>query len=397
MEGVAWSPDGRVLACGVYTDGTNMTVAAVSAADGRVTLLSPRRWLRVHRPAWLRDGSGLVFSATEQVNNQIWHVSYPSGEARRVTDDTNSYGTGSLSLTADSSTIATLQQEAISHLYVAPQAEAGRARQVTPGVAARLITFGMSWTPDGRIVYATMMGGNTDIWIMNADGTGNRQLTHDPGYDAGPEVSPDGRHVVFESTRSGRRNVWRMDIDGGNPKQLTDGGADVTPSFSPDGRWVIYHSAATSDLRKTPVEGGESVRLTDRAASPPTGLSQRTSAVSPADGRIAGLSRDGEGSRPRLAIFPPEGGAPIVSFDLPPGALREPRWSQDGGAILYLIDRARSSSLWSQPAAGGAPKLLADFTPEQVFSFAVSRDGKSLAFARGALLRDVVLISESGQ
>jgi Tol biopolymer transport system component/tRNA A-37 threonylcarbamoyl transferase component Bud32 len=397
LDGPAWSPDGRVLACGVYTDGTNMTVAAVSPDYRSVTHLTPRRWLRVHRLAWLRDGGGVIFSATEQVNNQIWHVTYPEGEARRVTDDTNSYGTGSFSLTADSSTIATLQQEVISNLYVAPRAEAGAARQVTPGVPGRLMTFGMSWTPDGRVVYAAMLGGNTDVWIMNADGTGNRQLTHDPGYDAGPEVTPDGRHIVFESTRSGRRNIWRMDLDGGNPKQLTDGGADVAPGFSPDGRWVIYHSATTSDLRKVPVEGGESVRLTDQAASPPTGLSQRTSAVSPADGMIAALSRDGQGSPPRLAILTPEGGAPVKTFDLPPGTLREPRWSPDGSAILYLIDRARSSSLWSQPADGGAPKLLADFTPEQIFSFAISRDGKSLAFARGTLLRDVVLISESEQ
>ena len=396
-SGVAWSPDGRVLACGVYTDGTNMTVAAVSLEDKSVTHLTPRRWLRVHRLAWLRDGGGLVFSATEQVNNQLWHISYPSGEVRRVTDDTNSYGTGSFSLTADSSTIATLQQEVISNLYVAPYPEAAGARQVTPGVPGRLITFGMSWTPDGRVVYATMLGGNTDVWIMNADGTGNRQLTNDPGYDAGPEVSPDGRHIVFESTRSGRRNIWRIDLDGGNPKQLTDGGADVAPGFSPDGRWVIYHSAATSDLRKVPLEGGESVHLTDQAAPLPTGLSQRTSAISPVDGRIAALSREGESSRPRLAVFPPEGGAPNMSFDLPPGTFREPRWSPDGNAIIYLIDRARSSSLWSQPASGGPPKMLSDFIPEQIFSFAVSRDGKSLAFARGTLLRDVVLITESEQ
>ena len=146
---------------------------------------------------------------------------------------------------------------------------------------------------------------------------------------------------------------------------------------------MIYHSAASSDLLKAPVEGGESVRLTDQAAAAPTGLSQRTSAVSPVDGRIAGLSRDGENSRPRLAVFPPEGGAPPMSFDLPPGAFREPRWSHDGSAIIYLIDRARSSSLWSQPVEGGPPKLMADFTPEQIFSIAISRDGKSLGFARG--------------
>ena len=203
---------------------------------------------------------------------------------------------------------------------------------------------------------------------------------------------------VMEMQKRGEKFVLlSVDLSGGDEVVhfQSDNATQIVPS--PDGRWVIYHSAATSDLRKVPLEGGESVHLTDQAAPLPTGLSQRTSAISPVDGRIAALSREGESSRPRLAVFPPEGGAPNMSFDLPPGTFREPRWSPDGNAIIYLIDRARSSSLWSQPAGGGPPKMLSDFIPEQIFSFAVSRDGKSLAFARGTLLRDVVLISESEQ
>ena len=388
FDGPAWSPDGQVIATGVYTDGTNMTVAAVSVADGTVRPITPQKWPSVYRMAWLRDGGGLVFSASAQTN-QIWHVSYPGGEVRRITDDTNSYGTGSFSMTADSSTIATLQTEVIANLFVAPFADTGRAKQVTPGVGGRVLASGMSWTPDGRLVYATGPFGNQDSWIMNADGTGNRQLTNDPGLDGDPDVSPDGRHVVFVSARSGRQNVWRMDLDGGGLKQLTDGGRDINPQFSPDGHWVIYASLATSELRKVPADGGESVRLTDRPVPWP--------AVSPADGSVAGLFRSDENSPWRLAVFPPEGGAPVRVFDLARGINADMHWTPDGRAIVYLMERARSSSLWSQAVDGGAPKQLADFSPEQVFSFAISRDGRTLAFSRGTSIRDVVLITDTSR
>ena len=390
FDGPAWSPDGRVLVTGLYTDGTKMTVAAISVADGEVKPLTSQKWLNVYRLAWLRDGGGLVFSALEQTL-QIWYISYPQGELRRITDDANSYGSGSFSMTADSSTIATLQTEVIGDLFVSPLADTRKAKQITPGVGGRVPAFGMSWTPDGRIVYATGTLGKTDIWIMNADGTGNRQLTNSPARDNFPEVSPDGRYVIFESTRSGRLNIWRMGLDGGNPKQLTDGGRDVAPHFSPDGSSVIYASLATSELRKVPAEGGDSERLSDRRVIGAT--------ASPTDGMIAGLYRADEKSPQRLAIFPPEGGsAPIKTFDLPRGILSaDVKWMPDGRTIIYLMEQARSSSLWSQSLGGGPPKLLADFSPEQVFSLTLSRDGRTLAFSRGTVIRDVVLITDTSK
>ncbi|MCA1619961.1 MAG: hypothetical protein LC795_11735 [Acidobacteria bacterium] len=69
FEGPAWSPDGNVIAAAVYADGTNMTVAGVSVADGTVRPLTPQKWLNVYRLAWLRDGSGLVFSAADRITH----------------------------------------------------------------------------------------------------------------------------------------------------------------------------------------------------------------------------------------------------------------------------------------------------------------------------------------
>jgi eukaryotic-like serine/threonine-protein kinase len=387
--GPDWSPDGKTLACGVYTDGTNMTVAAVPVEGGTVKPVTSQNWLGVWRVVWVRDGSGLVFSADDQTHTQLWYVSYPEGNAHRITNDVNTYGRGSFSMTADSGTIGTIKVEFISNIFVVPAEDPGHARQIARGVGNPHRAFGIAWTPDGKIVYSTTMSGNADIWIMNADGTGNRQLTNDPGLDVDPKVSPDGRYVVFVSTRSGRNNIWRMDADGSHPKQLSNGGNDGVPSFSHDGKWVIYSSVTTSDLRKVPIDGGISVQLTDRPVTWPT--------VSLTEGMIAGLYRSDENSPQRLAVFTPEGGRPIKTFDIPSGLFSYPRWTSNGRSILYVITRAETSSLWSQPVDGGAPKQLTDFKPEQIFSLDLSRDGKWLVFTRGTILRDVILITDTGK
>lgn len=385
----AWSPNGKVIACGVRVDGTNETVATVSVDDRTTKLITSEKWRTVSRVVWLSDGSGLVFSAREQNNSQLWYVSYPGGEVRRTTNDANNYGTGSVSITADSGTIATIQVEFTSNIFVASAGDAARAKQITPRIGGRVNAAGISWTPDGKLVYSTSTTGTAHIWIVNSEGAGGRQLTNDPGPDTTPRVSPDGRYIVFVSRRSGGINIWRMDLDGSHLKQLTTGGSDSPPSFSPDGKWVIYDSIATSDLRKVSIDGGDSVRLTDRRVAWPT--------VSPKDGMIVGLYMSDENSSPRLALLAPEGGAPIKTFDLPNGSFGGAHWTPDGRAILYLINRAQTSTLWSQPVDGGAPKQLADFSPEQIFSFDLSRDGKWLAFARGTIVRDVILITDTSK
>jgi len=112
---------------------------------------------------------------------------------------------------------------------------------------------------------------------------------------------------------------------------------------------------------------------------------------------ITGLYRSDENSPQQLAVFRPEGGAPVKTFDTPSGLFSYPRWTSNGRSILYVITRAETSSLWSQPIDGGAPKQLIDFNPEQIFSLDLSRDGKWLVFTRGTIIRDVILITDSKQ
>lgn len=100
-----------------------------------------------------------------------------------------------------------------------------------------------SWSPDGtRIVYhSNCAGGNDDIWVMNADGSGQTRLTSDPSSEGAPDWSPDGQWIAFLSDRLGHNDVWIMRPDGSEARFVTnDAALDVYLSWSPDARQIVH-------------------------------------------------------------------------------------------------------------------------------------------------------------
>jgi Tol biopolymer transport system component len=389
VEGPAWSPDGKVIACGAggFDAGESyMNVVAVNTEDGSVKPLSPQRWTWVGQVAWLGDGSGLLAIAwhldASVFADQIWHLSYPNGEARRVTNDLNGYR--DLSLSADSKTLITIQNVRLSRIWIAPRGESERATQITSGFGDNYSEmFGMDWTPDGRILYGSHASGNPDIWMMNPDGSGQKQLTVDARTDYSPVSSNDGRYVVFVSNRSAGRHIWRMNADGSNLVQLTRGAGEDSPSLTPDGQWVLYStiSAGKSSLWKVPIEGGEPVQLTDQPSQRPL--------VSP-DGKYIACVYQGT-----IAILPFAGSEPVKTFDKIPLIYPQiVRWMADSRALTYLEAQGGVTNIWSQPIDGGAPKRLTNFKEDLIFRFAWSRDGNTLACERGTEINDIVLVSD---
>jgi len=87
-----------------------------------------------------------------------------------------------------------------------------------------------------------------DVFIANSDGSGLRNLTNSPGYDAEATISPDGRSIVFTSTRDGDIDIYVMDADGGNVRRLTnEPGYDGGAFFSPDGTKIVYRAPPPTD------------------------------------------------------------------------------------------------------------------------------------------------------
>jgi serine/threonine protein kinase/Tol biopolymer transport system component len=395
----AWSPDGKRLAVSVgdTTDAKVMTIVEVSVEDGTEKPLTAEKWLGVGQIAWLADGSGLVMNAADQDSrlSQLWHLSYPEGTARRLTNDLNNY-TG-ISVASQTGDLVTVRYDQSTNIWVAPgltgaQLRANRSgsmidtsqsRQVTSGAAKY---YGGTWTPDGKIVYSSDASGNRDLWIMDADGGNQKQLTSDAGTNFSPVVSPDGRYIIFVSDRKdAKHTIWRVEIDGSNPKQLTHRNYDRNPTFSPDGQWIIYTSMGVMhpNLWRVSIEGGEPVKLTDVFSAAPM--------VSPDGKLIACYYWDAKPeSHLGIALFPYEGGQPIKTFNLPAQFVR---WTSDGSALTYIDSRGGVSNIWSQPVDGGKPVQLTDFKSDQIFNFEWSRDGRQLVVARGIVTSDVVLFN----
>jgi serine/threonine protein kinase/Tol biopolymer transport system component len=395
FTGPSWSPDGKLIAASVGSFDAPFRIFTFAVADGKETDLTPDTpWRFTARVEWLPDMSGLLVVAGDGPGiSQVWLLSYPGGALHRITNDLTSYR--ALSLTSDGRKFSTIQTSGLVNIWIASDGDTTRALQLPTGNVGFFGSGGntVAWTPNDGLVFISNESSTLDIWSMDADGENRKQLTSNAGYNASPYVSQDGRYVVFISNRGGNRNVWRMDLNGNNPKQLTNGMNDGTPAITPDNNWVIYSSLVGGrfTLWKVSIDGGNAVELTNHVAVAPT--------ISP-DGKFVAYmfpaSSDALAPANRIAVMPVAGGEPVKVFEVPQASTVAPsaHWSADGKSIMYTVNSNNVTNIWMQPLDGGAPKQVSEFKDSLMTGFAWSNDGKKLACTRGVLLRDAVLISD---
>jgi Tol biopolymer transport system component/DNA-binding winged helix-turn-helix (wHTH) protein len=388
----AWSPLGKIIACVVDNASSELgsTIVEVRLEDGSEKEIIAQRWNAIDSLQWLADGKSLVMAAQAQVSapTQIWLISYANGEVRRITNDLTDYR--GVSLSADSHNLVTRQVAHFMNIWVAPEGDISKIKQVTSG----LNFYGkFSWTPDGKIVVANSIGSH-NLCLIDANGVVQKILTNDYHYNDYPAVSSDGRYIVFISDRTGTNNIWRVNSDGSDAKALTEGPLYSYPHINADGQSVIYHSGTPSKgtFWKVSIDGGDPMELNYKVPE----LMDASVAISPDGKQIAGFYKEALPTPHwRLVILPIEGGEPSITFEAqqPVPGVKTIRWLPDGRTIAYVNSLNGVSNIWVQSIDGGQPKQLTNFNSEQILFFDWSPDGKQFACVRGYINRNIVSIS----
>ncbi|MDA7949978.1 MAG: hypothetical protein MPJ24_00690 [Pirellulaceae bacterium] len=186
-----------------------------------------------------------------------------------------------------------------------------------------------TWSPDGKeLLFDTNQDGNYEIYLMNIDGTNIRRLTNHPGNDVSATFSPDGKTIAFMSNRVLDRTmqIFLMDADGSRQRRFSHGGTFWFPQYSPDGSTIICH--VHRDVHLLPVEGKEKKRLT---TDPQNGMYP---SWTPDGKEVVFMSwRSGETRIYKMNVD----GSEQKEIPIPlKGELIDPRVSPDGKSILFV-------------------------------------------------------------
>lgn len=211
------------------------------------------------------------------------------------------------------------------------------------GSAAALLGSGLIWTAgpaqaafpgiNGKIACASFRDGNSEIYSFNPDGTELEptRLTDNFASDSRPRYSPDGRQIVFESNRSGNLELWIMNADGSNPRQLTITGGNSSGNWSPGGDQIVYQTTrfagGSFEIAKINVDGTGDTRLTNNPAE------DSLPAWSPDGTKIAFSSRRTDPAAD-VHLMNPDG-TDVVDVTNSPGEDSWPAFTPDGSQIVF--------------------------------------------------------------
>jgi Tol biopolymer transport system component len=189
-----------------------------------------------------------------------------------------------------------------------------------------------AWSPSGtKIAFESNRAGNSEIYVMNADGTGQTRITSNPADDFGPAWSPDGTRIAFASTRAETccpYAIFTMKADGSDVTQLTGSafalGGATQPAWSPNGTKIAFTTGAPSDVWVINADGTTPTRLTSEGFGSPNWSPDGTKIAFNSGTDVYTMNADGTGQT-------------SITSGLVPA------WSPDGGAIVF-VSRADGDS-----------------------------------------------------
>lgn len=257
-----------------------------------------------------------------------------------------------------------------------------RAQRVPAGLAWQLThsyNLDPSFAPDGRrLVYIAMIEGREQLFVMNADGTGQRQITRDNADHEDPAWSPDGRRIAFIRIADGHKIIHLIDPDGGNLTPLTPPTQSaIHPVWSPDSTRILY---CTDDDLRPPVKNEAEIYAievaTRRITTLVSGGVNTYPAISPDGRRIAFRRMIGVDSEVFIADA---NGANARNLTSHPAFDGWPAWSPDGRRLAFASNRNSSYQIFVMDADGSNVRLVAN-TEGRATAPRWTPDGRRIAF-----------------
>ena len=229
-----WSPDASRIAFTCFAPVNGLVSAQIcmySLDSGRVLSFARFRGTN-SAPAWSPDGAQIMFSSSMQGNPELYVTDTNGGRPKRLTF-ANGASTSPAWNPKTGQTVAFVSDRGgIPKLYLM---NADGTNVIELDLPDKGYLIDPAWSPNGQLLAFSWRrpDGNYDIYVMDPASLQIVEITRDAGRNERPSWAPDGRHIVFESTRAGARQIWVMLADGTQPRQLTTSGSNESPNWSP--------------------------------------------------------------------------------------------------------------------------------------------------------------------
>jgi Tol biopolymer transport system component len=335
------------------------------------------------------EGSALVTTSSQiqagRLQAQIGYVNYPAGDYRPITADTNDYG--KLGVAKDGKTIVAIQSKLRFDLSIAPANEPEQLRTIP--LQSRIPPWQWTWLADARLLLP--QGGMLKAVSANGEET---TLYSDPKRISDMvALCGGGQYIVFRQigrSSSASANLWRMDLNGSNQKQLTSGLNDQAPACSKDAAWVYFvDNRDNRHVKRVPIDGG----------SPETVVKAGVGAfaLSPDGKEIASYEVRELDHKLMLRLDNVET-QKMAYADIDQRALPEQLvFTPDGKGIVYVVREKGVDNLWLQPLDGKPRRQLTHFKTNRTFRYAFSPDGSKIAMECGQAESDAVLLHDESK
>jgi serine/threonine protein kinase len=377
-----WSPHGHRIAFWRVPRGSGQRDVWTIGADGTNPVQVTNDTYIDWSPQWSPDGGHLYFLSDRGGSMNLWRVRINErsgkvlGDLEPLTLPTTNCATFRLS--RDGKRVVYVSQDIRSNIHRVgfdPVKEefTGSPAPVTRG--SKQFAY-PNVSPDGRWLAFSSAGVQEDLFVARTDGTGLRKLTNDTYKDRGPNWRPDGKTLAFYSDRSGKWELWSINLDGSELKPLTVNSSETAalPLWFPDGKRIAYLGTDSSfmiDVSQNPVDR----HSTPFPAIEGTNRFFEVRSISRNGEYIAGQVKVERDRRRGLLAYSMKTNSYIPILDRGEG----PQWLMDSRRLLYLEDGEFHVVDW-QTKRTKALGLSLDVSERRFFSYTLAPDNKVLYF-----------------